>query len=310
MKFTPRKIVLFCISTVSALMLLIGLAFTAITYDVGLGGTTGSDVKSALGANGFDLLSFEFPPLILQAMSIFYNVNIIDAFAASFGAFSLVMLLMSFVCIAVCVFGFVSKNYKKYDSKFDAIVILSTVLSGVYAIANIIMVAMINADCIKFLAKIEATIQDENVFTSSAWGLIIVQVILAIAYVLCSRFIPENEENTTAENDKEKKNKSFNLDALIKEEASVIEAIKGYYGLYVEGVISSADFIDKKGKLLQYSTTYIQARIAKNKYVVGSAVAEQIVVTLIKEYKQLMDNNIITSAEYISKKGELMNYII
>ncbi len=309
MKFTARKIVLFCISMVSALMLLIGLAFTVITYDVGLGGATGSSVNNALGANGFDMVSFEFPTIILTALSTFYKVNVIDAFASGFGALSLVMLLMSFVCIAVCIFGFVSKNHKKYNGKFDATLIVSVAISVIYAIINIIMIAIINADFMKYLEKNNITTELENVFTSSAWGLIIVQVILFVAYILCSKFIPENEVSASDEGG-DKPKEEYGLESLIKDEMSVLDAIKGYHGLYVEGVISSADFIDKKGKLIQYSTTYIKERIAQRKYIVGAVVAEKIIVTLIKEYKQLMDNGVITSAEYVLKKGDLMNYII
>ncbi len=61
MKYSTKKIILFSIALISALMLLIGLAFTVITYEIpGLSGSASSAVDNVLGVTGFDMLKFNF----------------------------------------------------------------------------------------------------------------------------------------------------------------------------------------------------------------------------------------------------------
>ncbi len=129
--------------------------------------------------------------------------------------------------------------------------------------------------------------------TRSYFSLIILSV-LAVGYFVCRTFIKEknNSEINTAS---EREMKSTVVDKL-QQEVAMIEVIRKYKELLDNDVISAADYVYIKSKLLSpvgQRGTHCQKK-------------ETLIIELLKEYQSLYTEEIITSAEFIAKKGELV----
>ncbi len=243
------------------------------------------------------------------------ELELVDTYAGRFGAVALVMLLFSFICIASSVYSFLKMDREQFQQKILITIIISCLISVIYAIVCIVSVESLNADYYE-LAK-----RGDNILSTSAWAVIIVQAVLLLAYILCDKYIPVKEEDKKTISKEATQQKSVvqeekvggskvSLETLIKDEMSILEALKGYFDLYKDEIISSADFIDKKNRLLRYSEISIKLSIKRIQKTAGVVGAEKVIVSLIRNYKQLLDEEIITSAEFLNKKGSLMEYII
>lgn len=341
-----RKIVLSSIGFLASLMLLIGLSFTVIKYDLGLKNELGAAVNQiGLSASGFDMLSFSLP-LTLKAfmLEIFtsaaYSVDF-TAFEKIAGVISVLTLVTALLGIALTIISFFCFSKKKSQSVATTFVILSLVLAFVYAVASVIFVVVVKSDLKEvYKASVNPTggsgpsasaaasaSQDAEFqallsgFKTNMFVSLILQLIFAVAYLVCVKTIAEKAGNAVcagADNGEKcaedgKKKQKDDIFSVIGAEARVIELLTAYKKLCDEAVISSSDYIDKKIGLLRYSGRELRAEmpaiVGKSSYW-DTVQAEEAVTAALRGYKQLLDQGIISEGDFADKKAVLLNCVV
>lgn len=341
-----RKIVLSSIGFLASLMLLIGLSFTVIKYDPGLKNELGAAMRQiGLSASGFDMLSFELPATLKAFMlGLFtaedYSVDF-TAFEKISGVISVLTLVTALLGIALTIVSFFCFSKKKSQSVATTFVVLSLVLAFVYAVASVIFVAVVKSDLKEVYksaanatgtsgtsgssgtstsgqAELQAILSG---FKTNMFVALILQLIFAVAYLVCVKTIAEKAGNVVcagvgdgekcAEGGKKKQNDD--IFSVIGAEARVIELLTSYKKLCDEAVISSSDYIDKKISLLRYSGKKLRAElpaiVGKSSYW-DTVQAEEAVTAALRGYKQLLDQGIISEGDFADKKAALLNCVV
>ncbi len=341
-----RKIVLSSIGFLASLMLLIGLSFTVIKYDPGLKNELGAAMRQiGLSASGFDMLSFELPVTLKAFMlGLFtagdYSVDF-TAFEKIGGVISVLTLVTALLGITLTIVSFFCFSKKKSQSVATTFVVLSLVLAFVYAVASVIFVAVVKSDLKEVYksaanatgtsgtsgssgtstsgqAELQAILSG---FKTNMFVALILQLIFAVAYLVCVKTIAEKAGNVVcagagdgekcAEGGKKKQNDD--IFSVIGAEARVIELLTSYKKLCDEAVISSSDYIDKKISLLRYSGKKLRAElpaiVGKSSYW-DTVQAEEAVTAALRGYKQLLDQGIISEGDFADKKAALLNCVV
>lgn len=315
-----KKIVLCSIGLFSALMMLIGLAFNVITIDFGTySGLAESAVNDTLGgsANGFQLLSFSFPDLINTVLLLLYAEGDVSGFAVLFGIISLITLLLAIAELILFVYVLFWGSLKKWNKYLQTTIIVNVIIVAVYAIIGIVMTCIWNSVLNDVLESLSYTSYAYSFGMSYMWVSIIFQALALAAYIVCSIKIELKGDEIIIESKPEKAEKTdgSQLDTLrniFKEEQEIIEVLKEYKKLCDNSIITSADFFAKKAKLLQYTETNIKTKLLRvqDQFNFGVGEAEKMTLELLKQYKELMDEDVLTSMEFLQKKDSLLVYIV
>ncbi len=102
------------------------------------------------------------------------------------------------------------------------------------------------------------------------------------------------------------------LQGILGAERTLAQLLNEYKALYDAAILSTADYVDKKVKILHYSERRfvgVAALVDKCSFE-GVVKAESTVIELLKEYKELLEKGVISDADFVSKKVALLNYII
>ncbi len=295
-EMSVKKIVLCSIAALSALMLLIGLAFSVLSLTVG-----GVSANSAgMGVNGFNMLSFGFPE-VLQAflLSAFvatgYDVEEItlSRYEIPLGIISLITLLAAIAFLVVIILALFRFSYKKTKR-----LLLFYFVFG----ASLLLIGMVIAMvCCISLNNVFKEAKMENLYkckTSSYFPLIFLAVFFA-GYIVCEKLIKEEgsaESVAGTDGVAERGPKKISVVEQLQQEKAIIGVIRGYKALLDEEIISAADYVYIKAKLL--SPVQKRSGHCEEK--------EMLIINILREYQRLYTEQIITSAEFIEKKGELI----
>lgn len=329
---SKRKLVLNSIGAFTGLMLFIGLCFTVVGYDLGVSGAS----AAGMSANGYDMLGFDFPVVVKSLMmSWHYDEAIYSTFGAIFGVLSLLTLLAAICGLAINVVSIFFFDEAK-SARFGKIsVILGVALTAVYAIAAIVFTAVISSGSENMLGGL----------TTSAYISTIFQIAICVAYVVCAKKIQgtgeededfeeyeeeieealgaqkqeQKENEVTLEEDKSTKSKKTKeyyaekLKSVISGEKYVIQLLVEYKKSYDDSVLSSLDYADKKVALFRYAGQRIKTEVAPlvSKCDFADVIKTEFeVIGVLKEYKKLLDDGVISNADFSDKKGELLGCIV
>ncbi len=289
--FSIKKVVLCSILLVSGLLLFVGLSFPLASISILNNLSLGSNYQqlmNSLSIDGYDMIGFKIPttfPLFLAKVLDISN-NTMEYYTSSydivFGVGSLFMLLTAIVFVILAIFAFFFFS----TDKCHKIAVSFFVTAGIAAVYNLVA-------SIFFVVEINSLIENalaEPILSikTSAYGTLIFLVICLIAYVVCFFMLKGTKSN--------KAGYSSTADKICQE-LILMDVIREYEGLYQKEVISSADYAFIKNKLL----------FDDGKKGDDFAEGEKLRLKLIKENQKLFDDGIITHAECISRKGNLLN---
>ena len=325
---TARKIVLFSIGLLSAIMLLVGLSFSVIYCNMSkeIMAEIGSSYK--LYESGFDMLSFEFSAVIRTFfISITQDKPWIELYELFFGIASLLTLVFSIVSLGLIILAFFSFNQKKGEKTLKALLTFSIIISAIYTIFPIIFSISMNIDMKKMLEAAGEYYENINFKIKTAAFLpLIIQILLTIAYAVCSKKIISekvivkevSEEKSSVVKEKQiaikeiSQKTQFDVEEVLSFEHSVIELLKEYKKLHDENIVTDAEYMEKRVKIMN-SANEKEKRLSSilSKVSFEDVVkAEKTVVNVLREYKKLAENQIISDADYISKKVVLLSCVI
>ncbi len=332
-KFSIRKIVLSSIGLFASLMLLIGLAFNVIAYDMGLGGSAGDAVSDALQteANGFTLLSFALPKFLRTSILTYVNKDFCSLFETLLGITSLLSLLLSIAGMALIVLGFFRFEGKKNTKTITLLLTFGVIVALVHGVLGIVFASSVQAEMEKTFEDLSETLGGAQSalgdYTTSAFISVIFQAVCLVGFIVCSKKIKETQSAVATkeksaetpvatkitQNKEENVDKEGALKKLIATEKEIVKILLEYKALYDMQIISTADYIDKKVKLLRYAEKRVKsgagALLGKCSFE-GVVNAESEVVLVLKEYAQLLKDEVISNAEFIEKKVALLSYVI
>lgn len=333
-KFSVRKIVLSSIGLFASIMLLVGLAFNVIAYEMaGLSGSASSAVSSALGveANGFTMLSFELPTYLRAIILTYMEEDLLELFEVLLGVTSLLSLIVSIGSMVLIVLAFLRSTSEKNEKAVRLTLIAGIIVSAVHGILAIVFKSIVQSSIDEWYEELNASLgqissslgtaqSSLGEFTSVAFISIIFQAVCLTAYIICSKKIKEKEvapvvaTKTGADASKEDvKNKEATLENLIASESEIAKLLTEYKDLYESQIISTADYMDKKVKLLRFSEKRVKSRIASiiNKCSFESIIKmEKQVVNVLKEYDKLAKSGVISDSDFVEKKASLLASVI
>lgn len=321
-----KKIVLCSVGAFAGLLLLIGLSFNLIAFDMGLGDQVNNALSQVgYAANGFAMMSFKFPDLLNVTLALYLNEKFMGLFAILFGVTSLLTLLTAIASVAVNVlalFLFPTEKAKKIGT---ALLCVGLIIAVVHSVLGIVFTSSAQTQLELFYKRLSESLGTEQEvfggFTTSAYISVIFQVVCLVGYLVCAKKLQEKTITANAAEPAEKKaepkedfaNKEKELQSLLNAETLVVKLLEEYKKLYDGGVLSAADYMDKKVKLLRYSDNRIKSalpNILKKCSFEGIANAEYSVIETLKEYKRLLETGVISDADFVEKKVALLGYII
>ena len=326
-EFSVKKLVFCCIGLLSAIMLLVGLSFSVLSYDLGLEEIAG-DVMDATGfsANGFDMLSFEFPVVLRAMIATFMSLDDVTLFETFLGITSLLSLICAITSTILIVLAFFLFSSKKAKKAVTWCVIISLSISALHAIISIISAISIHGSLMDFYELLEEgmsmTTEHVDGFSTIGYVSLIIQVVFLTAYLICGKVLKEKislkksvAEDLTAKNVNKTKvfDKDDELKKIVEGEKGVVALLAQYKTLYEENVISAGDLMDKKAKVLQYSdksAKEILSKLVKESSYLEVVQAESLVMDILKEYNKLLKNGTLSDADYVQKKASLLGYVI
>lgn len=318
-----RKIVLYSISLFSAIMLLIGLSFKVLAYDLGLDGAAADALDNAgMAASGFDMISFKLPTILRTSVFAYIKKSTCSLYETLIGVTSLISLIVSLLSIAGIIFAFFKFERKKGEKLLVLIVIIGVIVALAHSVLCIIFSSNVQSGMTKLFDK--TGVDNPSKFKTSAYISLIFQALCLVGYIVCAIKIKHVEKEVVSTSNNDKKESAIalkesaqqseeKLENLLSAELSVISLLKEYKALYEESIITSADYMEKKVKLMKASDKKIKQTasvlISKISFL-GVIKAETTVINLLREYKKLLDSAIISDADYVEKKVSLLNYII
>lgn len=326
-KFSVRKIVLSSIGLFASIMLLIGLAFNVIAYEMpGFSGAASSAVSGALGteANGFTMLSFEFPDFLRAGILTYLEEDLCEIFEMLLGVTSLLTLIVSIGAMVLIVLAFLRFESKKNEKTLKLTLVVGLLLSAIHGILAIVFTSIVQSALKEQAEQLNSALGSaQNMlgkFSTVAFISIIFQAVCLVAYVICSKKIKEKEiatvatVKTNADAPKEDvKSKEASLENLIASELEIAKLLTEYKDLYEAQIISTADYMDKKVKLLRFSEKRIKGGIAAmiNKCSFEGVInMERQVIKVLKEYDKLAKTGIISDSDFVEKKSALLASVI
>lgn len=288
-----KKIVLTCICVVVCVAMLAGLSSSIIKIKTGV-----DEVDKLVEANGYDLLSFDYP-ITVRAMldNSLFRKNFVDGYAKIFGVLSVIALVVSvigiFTAIILCLFA-PSKSSK---------IIMTVIISLLFciALAYMILSLLFNASLTRTIEKYS---NDESL---SAIGYIklattmyipfILETLFFGAYIVCLCKIKETP---------------LGFAHYTHAELSTIALIEKYNGFCNDGIISSSDFIDKKVNLLTCSGRKLNETmptLLQNASFEVIVDAKNAIAELLVGYSDLHKKGILTDSEFAQKKDMLLSLL-
>ena len=319
---TARKIVLFSIGLLSAIMLLIGLSFSMYYFDFGTEAEEILGSSISLSNDGFDMLSFRFSKLLRpEIIVIAQDTEWVELYETFFGITSLLTLIMSILFIGLIVLAFFKFQNKKGESFIIDCFVIAIIISVAHAVFPILFSAEMNSSIEKLVETEEygySAYSNISVHTS-AFVPLIFQVILLIGYIVCSKMIKNSEplgkknvgEKTVIVKENAQK-PQVQVEEVLTFEYSVIELLKEYKKLHDEDIITAAEYMEKRVKIMNSANEKekrLSTIMAKASFE-DIVKAEQTVVQVLREYKKLCETGIISDADYIAKKVVLLRCII
>lgn len=326
-KVSLRKAVLYSISLFASIMLFVGLAFKVLAYDLGLGDTVGSAMSQVgMTANGFDMFSFSFPAVLEKMVAVYVDADFLDLCGVMLGVTSILTLVVSLCSIGFAIFAFFKMEEKKGEKTLKTFLFISLFVVIVYSVFSIIVTVSAQSGLKETYDKLSgitgsATTQLDS-YKTSAYLSLIFQIVCLVAYMICSVKIKRVEvvkevKTTEAGSGVVAKDVGVSaeqkLESLLSAEQSIIDLLGEYKVLYDDAVIASADYMDKKVKLIKSSEKRIKQGLAgiMNKVPFEGLVKAEVIVTkLLREYKKLLEKGVISDADYVEKKVALLSYII
>ncbi len=333
-KFSVRKIVLSSIGLFASIMLLIGLAFNVIAYEMpGLSGAASSAVSSALGteANGFTMLSFEFPDFLHASILTYLEEDLCKIFEILLGVTSLLTLIVSIGAIVLIVLAFLRFESKKNEKTLKLTLVVGLLLSAAHGILAIVFTSIVQSALNEQVERLNSALgqisgslgSTQNTlgkFSTVAFISFIFQAVCLAAYVICSKKIKEKGivpaatvKNNSDAPKEDVKSKEASLENLIASELEIAKLLTEYKDLYEAQIISTADYMDKKVKLLRFSEKRIKGGIAAmiNKCSFEGVInMERQVIKVLKEYDKLAKTGIISDSDFVEKKSALLTSVI
>lgn len=330
-KFSVRKIVLSSIGLFASIMLFIGLAFNVIAYEMpGLSGSASSAVSSALEleANGFTMMSFELPTVLRTSILTYMEEDLLGLFEVLLGVTSLLTLIVSIGSMVLIVLAFFRSTSEKNEKTIRLTLIAGIIVSAVHGILAIVFTSIVQSALNEQAEQLNSalgqisgslgSVQNTLEFSTVAFISIIFQAVCLAAYLICSKKIKEVAPvvvaKTGADAPKEDvKSKEAALENLIASEAEIAKLLTEYKDLYEAQIISTADYMDKKVKLLRFSEKRVKNGIASiiNKCSFESIIKmEKQVVNVLKEYDKLAKSGVISDSDFVEKKASLLASVI
>ncbi len=324
-----KKIVLCSIALLSGLFLLIGLAFNVMFYDMGLGGAAGDAVNDTLKtkASGFTMLSFKLPEFLRVSVLTYVKEDFCKLFETLLGITSLLTLVLAIGAVALVAFVFFRGSRKNYAKKLTVVFVVGLIIATVHSVLAIVFTSVVQAEMEKFFKELaDMTGGSADIvgsYKTNAFLSIIFQAVCLVVYIVCAKAIKEKETVVSAEKSEgtvkasapkeDTVDRGAALKQLIQTELKIVELLTEYKGLYDAQVISTADYIDKKVKLLRYAEKKVKAGVSAilGKCSFDGVVdAEKEVVTVLKEYDKLLKTEVISDADFVEKKVALLSYVI
>ena len=328
-----RKIVLASIWLLASILLLAGLAFIVVGYDMGLGSAAEGAVNSALGtkASGFALLAFKFPSVLYSLMVGYYaKTNVLSLFSGISGALSVITLVVAVGGIVLSIVSFFCFKKGTGEKLTMLFLIVGLIFAVAYAVVGVVVTSLVQNAMKKTLESVDGTTQTTTAgFTTSMFVSAILQVLVFVAYIICSKKIREkaivggsvtvgnSAPAGTVSEKRETEAKNVNRDAdvigVIEEGTRIIGLLTEYKKLYDNNVLSSVEYIDKKVRLLRYSDKRMNAELAsmlKQCSFGGIVNAEASMISMLKEYKKLFDAGVISESDFVERKAALLGCII
>ena len=95
-------------------------------------------------------------------------------------------------------------------------------------------------------------------------------------------------------------------------ELSVIELFKEYKKLHEENIITDAEYMEKRVKIMNSANEKVKrlSGVMSKASFDDVVKAEKTVVQVLREYKKLAESQIISDADYIAKKVVLLSCVI
>lgn len=314
---TVRKIVLYSIGLLSAIMLLVGLSFsmTRLSY-----------AGAKEGVDGFEMLSFTLTSGFREMVVLLTQDSaFVELYEIMFGITSLLTLVLSILSMGLIVLAFFKFDQKKCEKTLITLLVLSIIVAIIHAVFPIIFNIQMNSDMKEMLEVLEyeygyAVFQGLK-FSTSAFVPLIFQVVLLVGYIVCSKLIKEtkiipkkqSEDKVLLVREKESVCKpQEEFEEVLSFEHSVIELLKEYKKLHDENIITAAEYMEKRVKIMNSANEKekrLSSILSKASFE-DMVKAEKTVVNVLREYKKLAENQIISDADYISKKVVLLSCVI
>ena len=315
---TVRKIVLFSIGLLSAIMLLVGLSFRVVEL---------SYVGVKDGLDGFKLLSFVLPSGFREMVILLtQDSEFVELYEILFGITSLLTLVFSILSVGLIVLAFFKFGQKKGEKTIITLLVVSIIITIIHAVFPIIFNIQMSSDMDKMLDRLEnseyyylVSSLEGLKFSTSAFVPLIFQVVLLVGYIVCSKLIKGTKTNKQSEDKvlmvKEKYGVCMGQEQIgdvFAFEYSVIELLKEYKKLNEDNIITDAEYMEKRVKLMDSSNEKEKSlsNLMQKAPFEDVVKFEKTIVQVLREYKKLAETGIISDAGYIAKKVVLLNCVI
>ena len=303
---TIKKVVLFSIGLIALIMLVVGLSFEVITLDLGVG-ELGGAVTQLVGmkATGFDMLSFNFSTTLIE---FFKQLNLVgyQLVAIFIGILSIITILIAVLSFLYYIYAFIKKDLQSCQNKITLCLVLGLVACVLYTALSIVFVLIVNGAVNMYNEQLGSYYELKISFKTSAYISLIIQVVLFAAFIVCKVAIKEKSSVVL-------KNEENGIDSILNAEFTIIELLREYKALYDDNVIGAADYMAKKVKIMKAPERKVKQNLQDltSKVSLEKLVnAEMTITKILREYKTLLEKNIISDADFVEKKVSLLSYVI
>ena len=220
--------------------------------------------------------------------------------------------------VLLIVLAFFQFEKKKGERLLTIVFICSLVITIAHAIFPIIFNAQMNSDLETMIKKIteeywgyeyEIELLKKMKIGTTAFFPLIFQVVFLIAYIICSKAV-KGEKVVSVKVNACKPQEQF--EDILSFEYSVIELLKEYKKLHEENIITDAEYMEKRVKIMNSANEKVKrlSGVMSKASFDDVVKAEKTVVQVLREYKKLAESQIISDADYIAKKVALLSCVI
>ena len=322
-KITLKRVLLFSITLVASIMLLVGLAFPivklAVLNERDVPQTALNIINNELTKSGFDLLSFKFGDNFMMAVSYFMDTDFVNGFGYGFGALSVITLAVSIGAIITVIIGFFKISDKKLYKVLRTFVIVGVILATIYSVFAIVFSSIMQNNFEEFMFNdfgiTAEELRAEMKIKSTFFVSMILQIVFLAGHISCSLAITDKKtENASSEKyEKIQSDKANSVDGTKDSVEAFSELIKKYKELSEQGVINVTEYIEKNAKAVNFYADRCNielSKLAKGANVKDVLTAETVALDVIKNAKELLDNNYITTENYLTIRAKLLNAVI